>query len=152
VTGIRTTGANFAFARYEHTHLTADLDEIRTAAYAVGRVSAPDAVNAVRHVRDWLVTDLAPHAAWENLVVYPEFDRLAATSDATRVMRLEHRQIEAMAFVLDADIEQLRSGPVSHLMVCDIRAHLLGLESLLRTHIKKEDELLRPEIDSPDER
>lgn len=152
VVTFRMTAADFAFARYEHAQLKAELDDIRTAADTVGRLSALDAANAVSRVRVWLATTLGPHAAWEDLVVYPEIDRATATTWATKLLRFEHRQIEDMGPVLEHDIELLRTGPVTHELVCDIRAHLLTLESLLRAHIRKEDELLQPEIDSPDQR
>lgn len=148
----RMTAADFAFARHEHAQLKAELDEIRTAAGTVGRLSALEAAEALSAVRTWLANTLAPHAAWENLVVYPEIDRATATNWATKLMRFEHHQIEGMGPVLEADIELLRTGPVTHEMVCDIRAHVLGLESMLRAHIDKEDEFLQPEIDSPDQR
>jgi iron-sulfur cluster repair protein YtfE (RIC family) len=152
VSTFRMTSADFAFARYEHAQLKGELDEIRTAAYTVGRLPALDVAKAVSRVRAWLVTTLGPHVAWENLVVYPEIDRATATTSATRLMRSEHRQIERMCPVLEADIELLRTGAVTHERVRDIRAHLLGLESLLRAHIDREDEFLQPEIDSPDQR
>jgi len=148
----RMTSADFAFARYEHAQLKAQLDDIRTAADTVGRLSPLEAARAVTRVRNWLATTLGPHAAWENVVVYPEIDRATASTWPTRLMRFEHREIERLGFVLEADIELLRTGPVTHERVCDIRAHLLDLESTLRAHIEKEDELLQPEIDSPDER
>lgn len=152
VVTFRMTAADFAFARYEHAQLKAELDGIRTAAGTVGRLSALEAAKALSGVRAWLANTLAPHAAWENLVVYPEIDRGTATTWATKLMRFEHRQIAGMGPVLEHDIELLRTGPVTHELVCDIRAHLLNLESMLRAHIEKEDEFLRPEIDSPDQR
>jgi hypothetical protein len=149
---IRMTAADFAFARYEHAQLRAQLDDIRAAADTVGRLSPLEAARAVSRVRAWLATTLGPHAAWENLVVYPAIERGTATTAATNLMRSEHRQIEHMGFVLEADADLLRAGPVTHDLVCDIRAHLLGLQSILCTHMEREDEFLRPEIDSPDQR
>lgn len=148
----RMTAADFAFARHEHAQLKADLDDIRVASDTVGRLPASEAAKAVSRVRTWLATTLGPHAAWEDLVVYPEIDRATATKWATRLMRFEHRQFRRMGSLLDQDVGLLRSGPVTHERVCEIRGHLIALESMLRAHIEKEDEYLKPEIDSPDER
>jgi hemerythrin-like domain-containing protein len=146
------TSADFAFARYEHAQLKAQLDDIRSAAESVGRLSALEAAKAVNRVRAWLATTVAPHAAWENLVVYPEIDRANPGMWATGLLRSEHREIERIGFVLEADVELLRTSPTTHELICDVRAHLVALESLLRAHIEKEDQLLQPEIDSPDQR
>jgi hypothetical protein len=132
--------AEFAFARYEHGCLKAELDDIRAAADKVGRLSPTEAAKAVKGVRAWLA-----------LVVYPKIDRVTASTRATRIMRIEHDQIEQMGPTLEADVEALRAGTVTHERVCEIRAHLLGLESMVRAHIARQEEFLRPELEAPTE-
>jgi hemerythrin-like domain-containing protein len=146
------TSAASTFARYEHTEIKAELDVIGTAADAVGRLSAYEAARAVSRVGAWLATGLGPHAAWEEAVVYAALDRAPETTWAATLMRFEHHQIERLGAVLDADAELLRSGPVSHETACDIRAHLVGLEALLRAHIEKEEAVLLPYVDNLDGR
>lgn len=144
----KTTSPDAAFARYEHRQLKAELDEIRTVADAVGRLARAEVVREVSRVRDWLATTLGPHVAWEDAIVYPEIDSLAASELATRLVHFEHSQLGRMGAVLDADIETLRSGALTHEHVCEIRAHLLALETMLRTHIEKEEALLLPYLDN----
>lgn len=148
----KTTSPDAAFARYEHRQLKAELDEIRTVADSVGRLGPADVERAIARVREWLATTLGPHVAWEDVVVYPEIDRIAADELATRIMHLEHLQLRRMGNVLDTDIETLRTGTMTHEHVCEIRAHLLTLETMLRTHIEKEEALLLPYLDSSDRR
>ena len=138
------TSADFAFARYEHRQIKASLEDIRQAADTIGRLSPALAANAVSRIRAWLATSLGPHAAWEDTVVYPEIDQATATEWATKLMRFEHHQIERLGPVLEADVALLRTGPVSHAQLADIRAHLIGLEALLRAHIEKEETFLLP--------
>jgi iron-sulfur cluster repair protein YtfE (RIC family) len=152
VRAAKTTSPDAAFARYEHRQLKAELDEIHTTADAVGRLAPAEVVRAVSRVREWLATTLGPHVAWEDVVVYPEIDRVAASELATRLMHLEHLQIRRMGVVLESDIETLRTGAMTHEHVCEIRAHLLGLETMLRAHIEKEETLLLPYLDNSDRR
>jgi iron-sulfur cluster repair protein YtfE (RIC family) len=148
----KTTSPDAAFARYEHKQLKAELDEIRTVAETVGRLGPTEVVRAVGRLREWLATTLGPHLTWEDVVVYPEIDRVAAAELATSLMRFEHHQIQRLGAILDSDIATLRAGPVTHEQVCEMRAHLLGLETMLRTHIEKEEALLLPYLDNSDRR
>jgi len=139
-------GAESSFARHEHSEFGPDLDEIHAVADAVGRLAATDAAHAVLGVRGWFATVLMPHATWEDAVIYPEIDRVTGTKWATKLMRFEHHQIERTAQLLDGDIELLREGMLTHAQLCEIRAHLLGLETLLRAHIEREELFLLPVI------
>jgi hemerythrin-like domain-containing protein len=140
-------GAEYSFARHEHAELGAGLDEIHTVADAVGRLAATDAAHAVLGVRGWLATVLIPHAEWEDSVIYPEIERVTGTKWATKLMRFEHLQIERAGQLLDGDVELLRDGLLTHAQLCEIRAHLLGLEALLRAHIEREELFLLPVIE-----
>jgi hemerythrin-like domain-containing protein len=141
--------ADFAFAHYEHGQLKAELEYVHEAADTVGRLSPEEAASAVARIRLWLAACVGPHTAWEDLVLYPQIDRVLATTQATRLMRCEHLQIHGIEPVLDADIELLRTGSVTHDKVADIRAHLLDLESLVRVHVETEEQFLRTEINNP---
>lgn len=144
-------GAEYHFARHEHSELAAGLERMHEVADTVGRLAATDAAHAVRGVQDWLATVLMPHAAWEDTTVYQEIDRIAGTRWATKLMRFEHRQIERTAHLLDGDVDLLREGVLTHSQLCEIRAHLLGLESMVRSHMEREELFLLPLIDEHQE-
>jgi iron-sulfur cluster repair protein YtfE (RIC family) len=136
-------GAEFTFAKQEHREFRAGVDEIHTVADSIGSRAPADSLAALWRVRNWFNTVVDPHAAWEDTVLYPEIDRLTHTEWATKLMRYEHLQIEQAAEKLDADLE-LMKGPMTHDQVCEIRGHLLSLESMLRAHMEREEKFLLP--------
>lgn len=138
-------GAEYSFTKHEHTELRAALDSIHIAAGKIGRSSPAESVEAVRRIRNWLAAVEGPHAAWEDAIVYPEVERVTGTEWSTKLMRFEHYQIERAAHKLDQDIDALRA-PLEHDQACEIRAHLLGIEMLLRAHIEREELFLLPLI------
>jgi len=139
-------GAEFSFAKHEHRELRRGLDDIHGAAAVLGWSSNQQAAAAIGRVRNWVQAVLVPHAAWEDAVVYPEIERRTGTDWSVKQARYEHYQIERAAGRLTADIEVLH-GPVTHEQACEIRSHLIALETLLRSHMEREDLFLLPVID-----
>jgi hemerythrin-like domain-containing protein len=136
-------GAEFTFAKHEHMELRLGVDEIHETATVLGWTSNPQAGKRIGRVRNWIQTVLVPHIAWEDAVVYPEIERITNTDWSVKQARYEHFQIERAASKLTHDIELLR-GAVTHEQACEIRAHLIGLETLLRAHIEREELFLLP--------
>jgi hemerythrin-like domain-containing protein len=58
-------------------------------------------------------------------------------------MRFEHQQIHAAAKALESAAHAFREHPGND-QLCDVRAHLYGLEALLRAHIAREELFLLP--------
>lgn len=146
----RTFTAERSFIDHEHRDLRPGIDRIHDVARAVGTIAAPDLSIVLLDVLDWVDKVVEPHAAWEDAWLYPEFDRRAGTPWATRLMRFEHHQINEAASRLEADREGLRHEP-NHDQACELVAHLVALETLLRAHIEREDRFLSPLLDEPTE-
>jgi hypothetical protein len=144
-------GAELSFAKHEHAELRAGIDEIHEAAGVLGWTSNEQAAVSIGRVRNWVQAVLVPHAAWEDAVIYPEIERRTHTDWSVKLARYEHYQIERAAGCLGADIETLR-GPVTHQEACEIRAHLIALETLIRAHMEREELFLLPAIDGWAER
>jgi hemerythrin-like domain-containing protein len=94
----------------------------------------------------WLVTVLAPHAAWEDGWLYPHMDSRAGTHWATRVMAFEHQQIRRLIRELIGDQERGGRGGGRD-QVVETAGRLFAVEGLLRAHIEREEELLIPLLD-----
>ena len=139
-------GAELSFARNEHYELRAGVDAIHDTANELGWTSNQQTAAAIGRVRNWVQTVLVPHAAWEDAVVYPEIERRTQTEWSVKQARYEHYQIERAAGQLTADIDVLH-GPVTHEQACEIRSHLIALETLLRSHMEREELFLLPVID-----
>jgi len=136
-------GSEFWFARQEHREMRAGVDEIHVVADSVGSSSAGQVIVGLHRISDWFTRTIQPHAAWEDLVAYPEVERITHTDWSTKMMRFEHYQIQRAAEQLESDA-QLMEGSVSHDLLLEIRAHLLSLESLLRAHMEREETFLFP--------
>jgi iron-sulfur cluster repair protein YtfE (RIC family) len=139
----RTFTAERSFIDHEHRDLRPGIDRIHEVARAVGTVAAPDLSIVLLDILDWVDQVVEPHCAWEDSWLYPEFDRRAGTPWATRIMRFEHHQIRAAASRVEADRETLRHEP-NHDQACELVGHLMALETLLRSHVEREERFLIP--------
>ena len=132
-----------AFGEHEHRDLARGLDRIHEAGCSVGTGLKVDDVRAIRDVLRWTEATLLPHIGWEESWLYPQIDTLTGTPWATRAARFDHAQIEALAYRLRHD-EELAGDGLTHATVNDVRGHLFAYESLLRSHIDREEQLLLP--------
>jgi hemerythrin-like domain-containing protein len=142
----RTFTAEHAFIDHEHRDLRPGLDRIHDVARAVGTVAAPDLSIVLLDILDWVDKVVEPHCAWEDSWLYPQFDRRAGTPWATRMMRFEHHQIRAAASRVEGDRETLRHEP-NHDQACELVGHLIALETLIRSHVEREERFLIPLLD-----
>lgn len=142
----RSFTAERSFAEHEHRDLRPGVERIHEVARAVGTIAAPDLAIVLLDVLDWVDQVVEPHAAWEDAWLYPEIDRRAGTPWATKMPRYEHHQIRAAASRLELDRETLRHEP-DHDQACELRGHLVALETLLRAHVEREERFLFPLLD-----
>jgi uncharacterized protein (DUF2249 family) len=85
---------------------------------------------------------LRRHIGFEEALIFPEFERrigIASTFGPTATMRAEHRQILALLAAIELAIDS-DTEPVALL--------LRHLRELLRTHDRKEEQILYPVTDS----
>lgn len=139
----RTFTAERAFVDHEHRDLRPGIERIHDVERAVGTIAAPDLSIVLLDVLDWVDTVVEPHVAWEDGWLYPEIDRRAGTPWATKTMRFEHHQIREAASRLEADRETLQHQP-DHEQACELVRHLTALETLMRSHVEREERFLLP--------
>ncbi len=135
------------FIEQEHREMTAGIARVDEVAGLAGSLAAPDLSAALRSVLDWLQRVYLPHCDWEDAWLYPDLDRIAGTSWATRSMRFDHRQIREMIDRLEIDWELLRHEP-SHRHLGELRARLYGLHTLIHCHVEREERFLIPLLDA----
>lgn len=101
-----------------------------------------------RPVLNRFITLLLRHIRLENELLFPTFDRVAELPDGpTRVMRMEHREIEALLDALSAAVDRRDGAGFA-------TAHA-GLLGVLGDHNAKEEAIIYPMTDRhlpPDER
>jgi iron-sulfur cluster repair protein YtfE (RIC family) len=137
-----------AFAGIEHRDLAPGLARVRSLAARVGRRAAPELAHDLHAVVRWFADVVEPHMAWEEAWLYPELDRLAGTTWATRVPRFEHGILTDMVSRLDRDGTLVVHQPTPE-QAAELAAHLIALEALLRAHIEVEERILLPLLDEP---
>jgi hemerythrin-like domain-containing protein len=134
------------FVEHEHQELLPGIDRLHAVGRMVGTVTSDDLSIALSDVIRWIESVLEPHAAWEDAWLYPEIAVRAGTPWATRLMTFEHLQIRELTRKLANDREGLRADPTGDRLM-EVRAHLFGLEALLRAHVEREERFLIPLLD-----
>ena len=140
--------AERAFTEHEHRELRPGIDRVHEIACGAGDLATPALSLAILDVLAWVDGVLAPHAAWEESVLYPELDRRAGSPWATRSMQFEHQQLRAVTARLRRDHASL-NGPHGVGLVDEVRCHLFGLEAMLRAHVEREERFLLPLLELP---
>jgi iron-sulfur cluster repair protein YtfE (RIC family) len=143
-----TTGSReaiWAFIEHEHLDLVRGINRIHEVACEVDHQATPMLSADVVGVLSWLETSLEPHMAWEEVMLYPEIDRRAGTTWATRAARFEHQQIrEAVAAVRLGQKDLADHDAIDPR--ADVRCRMFALEALVRAHVEREERLLIPEL------
>ncbi len=124
-----------------HRSLERALTRIETTAEVAGTLETSSLASVARSLLDELTKTLRTHMEWEEQVCFPETDRLAATTWATRFLRVQHEQIRGNIAVLEADCAVLQSDPARR-HVADLRAHLYALHAVLSSHLEQEERAL----------
>ncbi len=137
------TAPELRFAEAEHRELTRGIARLAEVGDLIGHAASEEVIRAVDHVVGWLRTTLVPHAEWEDAWLYPEFDRIAGTPWATKLMHYEHHQIAARIDRLAGQTVRLREEP-SQRRLLDLRADLAELHGLIAAHIEREERFLLP--------
>lgn len=140
-------GAEYQFARHEHDELRAGLDEMHFAARAILQTTFADGARRIGPVCGWLTGVLMPHIAWEGAVIFPEIDEVSTSTWPTRLMRFDHLQINRAALVVEKDIERICNGQPTPDERRDAYDRLVGLETLIRAHLEREETFALPILD-----
>jgi hemerythrin-like domain-containing protein len=135
------------FAEREHLELARGLNRIHEVASHVDHVATPTLSDELIDVVHWLDRTLEPHLAWEDRWLYPEVERRLGTPWATCAARFEHGTIRGLGDRLRED--RLALPTDLHAAREELRAHLFGLETLVRTHVEWEERYLLPVLDEP---
>src|SRR5262249_48794975 len=130
---------NSRFSR-EHMTIWADIEQLRTAADALGVVPAREAMIAVKRAHQLLVNEIGPHEKAEQEQLYPVMDRLLGSSHATAVMSRTHAEIAHQTRRLGQLIDDIGTAEPDAADTADLRALLYGLHAILRLHTTQEDE------------
>jgi len=139
----RLTAADTALTtRFASEHLTvrADIEQLRSAADALGGLPPAEAMAHVQQAHRLLVTEVGPHERAEQAELYPAMDRLLGGRHATATMSRAHAEIAHQIRRLGQLIDDIGAGQPDEADIADLRALLYGLYAILRLHTAQEDE------------
>lgn len=141
----------WAFAEHEHEELVAGIDRIHELAEELAGLPADRTSATVAKVLRWVDETLKPHMAWEESWLCPQIDDRAQPSWVTRLVQFDHRQIAHQADRLRTHPSHLDGGPTRE-TVTQMFRDLLGLETLLRANLEREEHFLMPLLEGDADR
>ena len=139
----RLTAADAARStRFAHEHLAiwADIEQLRTAADALGVAAPREAMSAVRQAHQLLVNEIGPHERAEQEELYPMMNRLLGSDHATAAMSRTHAEIAHQTRRLGQLLDDIGAAQPDAADIADLRALLYGLHAILSLHTAQEDE------------
>jgi hypothetical protein len=145
---INADAAERRFLVQEHREIVNELARLPELAAQVGRFPSADLAWMIGGVIRWLESSLEPHAAWEEVWLYPRLAAVAGSAWPGRLLCFDHEQIHERIEALKVVRDRLAEGPaVAHSR--DLPGLLYGLEALVRAHLEREDRFLLPLLDQP---
>ena len=132
-----------AIVEHDHEDQLAALDGIHRLAEELAGLPADRKAKSIAKVLSWVDETLKPHLAWEETWLCPEIDTRAQTTWVTRLVRFDHRQIADQANRVEAHRSHLDDGS-SREAEAGLFGDLLGLETLLRADLEREEHFLIP--------
>jgi hemerythrin-like domain-containing protein len=137
--------------RDEHQELLPLIEQMRTAAEAVGEAPIEAVRERLDAVYEFLVDHLIPHAEAEDASLYPVVARLMGAPEATETMSREHivvgRMTEELAS-LRSEVSALDTETIEKPQAADLRRVLYGLYTLVKTHFDNEESVYLPLLDT----
>ncbi len=124
----------------EHATLRPALEDIRSAADALGGTPCPDVLDRLRAVHRFLAVDLLPHERAEETRLYPALARALGGPEVTTTMSRAHAEIERLVRRLGRHLDLARADGLDPARLDDLRACLYGLHAVLTLHFAQEEE------------
>ena len=128
--------------RAEHRELIGRVDEVARLADSLEEMSLSDRVAGIDNVLYFLRHVLVPHARAEEDVLYPAVAAILGAPSATDAMKLDHVAVQELS-------QELAAADPANLAVQ--RRMLYGLDTLIRQHFRKEEELYLPLLEQQPE-
>jgi soluble P-type ATPase len=133
----------------EHQAIWADIQQLRTAADALGDADPQQAMSGVRRAYQLLVEEIGPHERAEQQQLYPVLDRLLGSTHATTALSRTHAEIAHQTRRLGQLLDDIGGGQPDGADIADLRALLYGLHAILSLHTAQEDESYPYPDDAP---
>jgi heavy metal translocating P-type ATPase len=137
--GVGDTALAKRFA-WEHETIRPVIEQLRTAADALGSAPPGEAMGGVRRAHRLLVDEVAPHELAEETEFYPALNRILGGHEPTATMSRAHAEIAHQIRRLGQLLGEIGAGPPDDTDIADLRSLLYGLHAILGLHTAQEDE------------
>jgi iron-sulfur cluster repair protein YtfE (RIC family) len=134
--------------REEHRHLLPHIEQLRTAADAVGDAPIEQLHREVDAAHAFLTHHLIPHAQREDRVLYPAVEQAMKAPQATATMSRDHEEVGRLTNELGALQLRLSDTELDAALAKDLRRVLYGLYALVHVHFAKEEEIYVPILEA----
>jgi len=134
--------------RDEHKELLPHIEQLRTAADAIGEEAPESLRRGIDEVYTFLTHHLLPHAQAEERALYPVVARLMGAPEATATMSRDHVEIARLIKELGSLRSHLDGASVGASQEKSLRRVLYGLSALVKVHFAKEEEVYLPILDA----
>jgi heavy metal translocating P-type ATPase len=124
----------------EHETIRPAIEQLRLAADALETLPPAEAMTTAGRAHGVLTTQIAPHEAAEEQVLYPALDRILGGRDVTATMSRAHAEIAHQTRRLGQLLADIGDQPPDEADITDLRALFYGLHAILRLHTIQEDE------------
>jgi iron-sulfur cluster repair protein YtfE (RIC family) len=91
---------------------------------------------------------LVPHAAAEEVVLYPAVEEAMVAPGATAMMRADHPEILARIDRLAGRLDNVGQSWPDRALTADLADQLIGLSAMLELHLRKEEQVVLPMFDA----
>ena len=126
--------------RQEHREFAPELRRIRSTADRLGELPPGEMREELEEIRGFIVERLPRHEEEEEAAVYPQIAKLLGGEDPMASMARAHVEIEHLARVYQALLDDLPSEGPGPDDLMDLRRVLYGLHAILRLHFAQEEE------------
>ena len=133
--------------RDEHKELFPHITRIRQVAESIDELPANQVRDGVADVYDFLANHLKPHAEAEEAALYPVVQKAMGSSDATKTMTRDHKEVGLYIEELSSLLNSLTGEPLTKAQIKSLQRVLYGVFGLVSVHFAKEEEVYLPILD-----
>jgi heavy metal translocating P-type ATPase len=124
----------------DHRALRSSIDDVRSAADAVGTLPGPGALRRARSVLMAMTDVVLPHERAEDAELYPMLARVLGGIDRTATMSRAHVEIAHLVRRLGLLLDDIGDNDPDADDLAELRRLLYGLHAVLELHFAQEDE------------
>ena len=133
--------------RDEHKELFPHITRIHQVAESIDELPANQVRDGVADVYDFLANHLKPHAEAEEAALYPVVQKAMGSSDATKTMTRDHKEVGLYIEELSSLLNSLTGEPLTKAQIKSLQRVLYGVFGLVSVHFAKEEEVYLPILD-----